>query len=345
MKLLCKYSIETEASRLLDSLGMVAEGFYTQHGFYVLPYLKQEFIDKPVIVVPPLEYYSFDQSWKVFEYWPTKTDTAAINEKNIPKIVDQLYKKALFVPLSEKYLKEFTQEVHTMLEPVLEKAEALLPYLKGRNVTFTVHPTHFGSGGSFTTFDFIHNKDKDINLYLYKRVDQPKEELIELFSSSITRGIFKPSHSWRDTEAVSDFFTKYVFDLNPSYVGTIERLQNIDLLLLQQSLNYLLELNAPLGTPLYYNKTSNHIYLINKNISTAFSPYEFRFMKILILHANESVCFDSLANEMYNTKSDIKYSLWGITKTAQRVRDKLSGLGLPRNIVCNVKGEGFMLRN
>jgi hypothetical protein len=334
MKLSFSYNEITESERLLDTLAMVSEGFYTKNGFYVLPQLQPEYKNKPVIVVPQLHYFSYEKSWKGFD-----------NKKFTTKLALQLSTSGYFTPLSEKEFQNFQKNAIKVLQPVLGKSEVVFPYLKDIDVTIAVHPTFFGSSGSFKVHDFTKKTETAVTLDIYLRIDQSFDNLIELFSSAITRGLLKTPYTWRDSEAISDFFTKYIFNYPKPYFGTLERLENIDEELLRQSISYLIELNAPLGTPLFFKEDVNRIFLVNKDISAEFSPYEFRFLKTLISHANDSVTFDNLADQMYHTKADVKYSLWGITKTAQRVRDKFEEMGLPRDIICNVKGEGFMLRN
>src|SRR5689334_8591664 len=102
MNLQFSFSAETEAFRLLDILAMIAEGFYTRNGFYVLPELKPELKNKPVIIVPSLQYFSYNEGWKSFEYKKNYPDLYVVNEKYLKKLATQLIQTQSFKELPEK---------------------------------------------------------------------------------------------------------------------------------------------------------------------------------------------------------------------------------------------------
>lgn len=82
---------------------------------------------------------------------------------------------------------------------------------------------------------------------------------------------------------------------------------------------------------------------MENDITDEFGPYELRMLRLLTKNKYHTVSFDQLADEMYNVNADLKYSLWGITKTLQRVRGKLEYYGIPKDAIQNVKGEGYKL--
>lgn len=347
MNFTVSYSPKTEAVRLLTTLDLVVRGFYLKEGFYVLPKLGGLSREKPIIVLPRLDYLAQTGSWRKYLLKKTKYQEYIYNRALIRKMEQVLVSSRYFTKLNPKQLSLFEKKARGILKLPAEKISQILHYLKNRKVTVHVHPTRFGSSGSFETFDFAHSAKKEIALHLYLRLDQPVKKLLELLASSLTRGVIDSSkfNSWRDTEAVSDFLTEYVFGVNDSSCLTINQLSKSYPRLLEKSLLYLIEINAPSGEILTFDRNTRQIYFQKKNLNKYLSVYERRFLASLIINHGTTVSFDKLADEMYHSRADIKYSLWGIRKTAQRVKDKLKIFSIPRDIILNIRGEGYMLRS
>jgi len=83
--------------------------------------------------------------------------------------------------------------------------------------------------------------------------------------------------------------------------------------------------------------------LFEDNITAEFTPYEFKALRALLKNRNKTVTFDQISEQLYGEETDIKFTIWGITKTIQRIRNKIQQHGLPRDIILNVKGQGFKL--
>lgn len=345
MDIVFSYSIETEATKLLITLKLVAKEFYLKNGFYVLPSVLDPKLHKRTIILPELDYLGLAGNWKRYIPRITPWGENEFDPELRSLLLDILNTQ---LPQLTEYdqLNAFEQTIKPILEPALKRAAKSIPYLEGKQITFAVHPTHIGSCGSFAFHDFIHTPKNDITLDLYLRVDQPPQAILELAASALTRGVMEPNgnNSWRDTEAVSDFFAKYILGAGSDHFGTIDSLAGIDPHALNQSISYVCKLKAPTGEIIRLDTETNRIYVIGQHISHIFSPIEHAFITALLQHPNQCLTFDQLTDAMYHTDSDTKYSLWGIRKAAQRVRQKLAPYGIPPELIESVKGEGFRIK-
>lgn len=345
MEMNFSYTPETEARRLLITLMYVARGFYIKNGFYVLPEILDKKFQKKTIVLPEIDYLSLTDNWKQYDHTPNRFCEYVFDPGLTNRLI-QTIEKSSFIEKRNIHAGDFEKRIRKVIMPALKTASAALPYLKGKHITFNIHPTLFGSTGSFDYYDFVHSTKKDISLELYLRIDQPAEGILELLASSLTRGVIEVHKysSWRDTEAVSDFFTHYIFGTENSMNGTIRSISESNPELLRESIEYLHSLSAPTGEIISFDAETKRLFVLHNPINHLLSPLEYAFLKVLVQNPNTCMIFDRLTDEMYQTNADAKYSLWGIRKTAQRVRGKLEGLGIPPGLIESVKGEGFMLR-
>lgn len=362
MDITVKYDIITEANCLYFVGYEISRGFFLKNGFYVLPNTiskhnpnkySSKNIDKnsitnpasdsttnptsPIIVLPPLNYTKAFGNVKGFRNNLHTFQTASNNE--LKPIISEIKNKEVFQEIDSNAFSKLKKDYENILLKTYKQATETFKQLKGKNISITVFPSNFGSYGSFTLFDKNLN---DINIELRIRLDQPKEVLVELFTSSIVRSIIDIKANWNQSEAIIDFFVKHIFGYD-DYVGTISRINKKDKNLLNKSISYLMSLNLNTGDLLKFNQESNRIILMENDITDEFGPYELRMLRLLTKNKYHTVSFDQLADEMYNVNADLKYSLWGITKTLQRVRGKLEYYGIPKDAIQNVKGEGYKL--
>jgi len=346
-KISVNYSKTTEAKRIAHTLYGVLTGFYITNKWYVFSSKIAKSKMQSVVLLPRLNYSKIQNTInakKLKEKRGVKADDSGIfvkDKKIISFIEKELEKSGQFSAMSDKQLNEFETKCRQILVPAIKKTKLLIPLLANSNFNITVKPSNFGVYLSFDKIEY----DKDINnidISITLRNDQDPQYILEGLASSISRQLVELYSNWRETEAVSDFFTKYVFGFS-EFKGTLEAVNKIDYKLLNKSVDYLLSINAPTGLPLEYNLARNLITFYGKDITPILSPYEFRVLKVLIINRNKTVTFDQISDYIYKENVDLKFTLWGITKTIQRVRDKLEELGVPRSVIQNVKGEGFKL--
>jgi len=328
------YNIQTEASRVLESTHTQASGFFLKNNWYPISANDIAYIGDSSVLFPEIDY---------IEALSVISDYEKDKEKAINSIAEHLQKEKQFKQLSDTFLKKFKQRQENILKPVIRKSKETISYLKDKNIQVTVIPTHFGTCGSFSLHNDIETT-KVLHIELILRLDQDARDTIELYASAITRSVLEwnSNFKWRETEAVSDFFTKYVFGFT-EHISTLDRVTKPNVGLRYKSIQFLRRTGLPTGEIITYDSHENRIFVANTEITSILGTYEFRMLRYLIENRNFTVGFDELADVMYAEKADEKYSLWGISKTVQRVRDKLEQHGIPRDAIKNVKGEGFKL--
>jgi len=334
------YSVETEASRLyLTTIKHILNGFFTKNNWYVIQMGINYKIMDPVVILPKLNYRPIIKKYWVNGFLEKQYEN---DEKIITKyLVSELIRTQTFTEISTKELNKLQKTYENILKKVLQKTYQVLDYIKPGYVDINIYPSYLSTCGSFSVCNPSDEK-KVINLM--PRLDVFKESIVELFASSITRAVLdkNPNISWRETESVSDFLTKYVYGYK-NYRGTLDIVTEYNPQLMHQSLSYLMELGFPTGQFIEYNQDNHQLAVGGNDLSQILSPYEIRLVEALVKCKSKTLSYDAIAEELYNSHADVKFSLWGITKTVQRVRDKLEKYGIPRGVIRNIKGEGFEL--
>ncbi len=250
------------------------------------------------------------------------------------------------IPLAD--LQKVKEIGNVALENVIEKSKLIFDALKDKEIDVDIIPTKFGSYGSYY-FPVMH--ENRVKIELRPRLDKNlfdddfKNLLIELYISAITFFWLRDDkhYDWQKREAVSDFFTKYVFNLS-DYKGTLSVISELNADLLLKSQQFLVNSKLPIGKNLSFDAINSKIFLRGFDITEKLSTYEIRLLSLFIENYGKVVDYDLIAERLYNTLFDAKFSFWGIAKTVQRLRNKLSQHGLSRDFIQNVKGEGFRIR-
>ena len=335
MEIQFKYSNKTEANRIYLCLRGILEDFYLRHNWYVLPRLRSYTHADPIIVLPRLDYQSLPLAKLKNDY-----TTMQINDPTIiNNLTHQLTQLPGYAPIPDEILIQMRGKITPVLERTITQAQATIDYLRHKELWINVFPSQFGSLGSYTNFDI---NDDPIALDLAIRVDTPTDVIAELLISSVVTSKYRPEGwQWREYEAVSDYLAKHIFGLD-DYIGTLRITQQPHPHLLKESIEYLHSLKLPTGQLIWQNE-NQQIFLINENLSKQLSRYENRLLQLLLDHPGETVTIDEIANGLYKRNIDERFSMWGINKTIQRLRNKLEKLGLPRSYIQNVRGEGYRL--
>jgi len=333
------YSVYTESARILHTLEGILSGFYIQNGWAVLDDINtKNYLYENSIILPRLDYAKI-----LTKNYPKKITNSELSNK----VVLQLVQKELFKKLTAKYLLKLEKDTTGLVLSALDRLVDLIPFYKGHTFEVEIIPTHFGVYMSFKTLRGKKLNSKHHKIQITKRVDAPYGTILEGLASSITKGLLEKEYSkkvsWRETEMVSDFITKFVLNAKDfkTTLNVVDQEENIKLR--SKGLEYLKILNLPSGINFSYDEKENKLKLFNKDITKDFSPYEFKVLKVLVVNANHKVSFDAFSKELYGVEDSLKFSFWGISKLIQRVRNKLNLYGLPENTIVNVRGFGFKL--
>lgn len=336
IKIIVEYSPYTESVRIAHVLEGIYNNFYLRNNWYVIRPNGNNNTKQSTVYLPELRYerYNIEEIIK-----KSSQENFLFDEHSIIEPIEKDIKKELyFKDLGNTEMKKLHAEYKKVVQETLNRAVNVIEYLKDKDFLINIYPTNFGTCGSFTKVSLSKLENKTITIDLFNRLDQPAENIKELIVSAITRG--KVIGKWENTEAVSDFLTKHVFGYTEHY-PTIRKIRKTKPKLLEQSIKYLREINLPTGELL--ETKNNKIMLLGRDITDTFSIYEKRALIKLLENINQAMSFDGISEAMYKSKAEIKFTLWGITKTIQRIRDKLQRHGVPRDTIKNIKGEGFVL--
>jgi len=337
-----KYSLETEAQRLLHCAHQIVIGFYRVNNFIVLPYTPKAG-NALIVTFPDLPYNTIPRFWdrvkkiNVTDFpLQIKTDllkqtTSLLKIANLPAMGFQKTKK-LWEKAQDKILKEIYR---------------IMPAKQGQIQKIIIHPTSFG-----TTCSFNLSKKSVDYVEMYLRQDQGISTITEAILSSLTRpGIYeKLDGVWQESEIVTDWLMtesslaeiikKYENKSNfvPTIKGTRSKQQAK---LLAEFETFYQKLGLPINQKVFnLNGLTPEIY--QKPVGNL-SPTEKIVLKILIEKANQPVSFDEIGDLFF--RSEENFSLYAITKTIQRLRNKLEENGLSGSYIQTMRGRGYVLKN
>lgn len=304
------YDRESEMAGLIMSLEKVAEGWYLPHRFLVLPDMPQNPL-LPVCVIPPLKYGK----------WAQYVEPVA--DEVVEKLNSQVPEEDMDVPDIMK-----VGQVLAAINPDIFP-EVMREYWK--TVHFLVHPARYGAY-CYWTYD-----RNPARIHLFVRYDQPLDVLCEAAISAVQKKFLHAGFTWEESEAISDYASRL---FSPS-AGTMERVSLVTPELLQDSIDYLHSLSAPVG-PLFREK-DNVLYFQDKILNPLLGAGERVLLSYLVRNQGHIVTYDDLAAVVYGTQADAKFSLWGLRKTIQRLRSKLLKEGIPGSLIHTVSGRGYMV--
>lgn len=341
MKLSVIYDISTEAGCLYFTGYDISRGFFLKNGWYPVPLSIRHNQYDPVILMPDINYNYAFKNIKSFKNDLSKLYVAS--DKELKPITEELIKTDTFIKLSPPEINGMQNQYSSILLSKETKIKQVFDILNGIEFEVIIYPTNFGSPGAFTIFDINEAiKSKTVKIYLSHRIDMPKEDILEKFVSSITRSLSTVGENWDQSEAISDFVTQDILG-HKNHIGTIKLINKQNKYLLENSIKFLLKNGLPTGDIFTYDPERKCINLFDKNINENLSPLESKLLTTLIKNKGEIVTFDQIADNLYLIDADLKFSLWGIIKTVQRIRSKLEDFGIPKEAIQNVRGEGYKL--
>ncbi|MFH1280473.1 MAG: winged helix-turn-helix domain-containing protein [Candidatus Beckwithbacteria bacterium] len=319
----------TEAERIIQTSIQVANGFYKDKGFLVLPDPKHN--NATEVILPNLKYHQIKNYWQTLQplisQFPTKAPKLFYST-----IQKQLLLLNLYQPLkNSKALISDWQQIQSKFWKYLD---LLLPHQTKNIKTIKVHPTNFGSIASWWL-----NKE---NFICYLRTDASISHLAEAIITTLIRLNKNYQYSWENSEAIVDFFLTHSFisPLLNNYQPTQPSLLKTNLSLRKKSDLYLQSLGVTYKQKLL--QLHNHQILFKgKKINHLFTKNQQKILKFLIKNQNELISSDNLADELWG-KENFK-SLWALNKTIQRLRLKLQSLGFPSKNLKVLRGRGYLL--
>jgi len=326
-----EYSVDTEAYRLIHVAHNIANGFFKTNNFIVLPY-NPNTQNANIVTFPDLPYNSIPRFW----------NTVKIIEINdLPVVVDPKMANAVKTLVVEANLKV---PHYQQTKDLWEKAEAdvineiykVLPDKKDKIRLITINPTLFGTSASF---NFITDLGE---IVINLREDQGIHTIVEAIITSLTRkDIYeKLDGLWSESEIITDYLVTQSsiatvlqkFESVKKYLPTITGVRSKELVKLMQE------------SEIFYNKLG--IPIAGKQFKLAdfknLTETEEKLLEILIKNVNKIVDMDAIGEAIFGNEDD--FSLYSISKTVQRLRDKFEANGISGSYIQTLRGKGYLLK-
>lgn len=340
MKTTWEFSLQTEVSRVVDVAKSIATGFFRLNNFYILPKINRD-ISGQCVVFPDLNYQRIPRFWEKVRVVKDETFPIKVSKVLAEGVGNILAKRLLRKPEFDVTRKLWDTAQSEILQAIFD----ILPSKKGLLKEVIIYPTVFGTTCSFSYF-------KDGKIYIYLREDQGVYAISEAILTSLTRvEIFEDlGGSWSESELLVDFlltkskFSRVLKKFSPesTYFPTLKSIRvKQSAKICKESERFYDKLGLPqsenvfgLGqkTPTVFGKPVNNLTLTEKLI-----------LELLIKKANSVISFDDLGNVLFDRESD--FSLYAITKSMQRVRDKLEENGVSGSYIQTLRGQGYLLKN
>lgn len=338
MQIVWDWSLSSEESRIQEMSLKVASGFYHLHHFLPLPYEpKNKRVDTSHhVYLPDLPYATIPRYWesvaKLGNSYPIK------QLANIHGLLTKHLASLNLTPLESSPLQSATD---LYLPQVISWLKDTFPHLPLPE-TILIHPSYFGTGGSF----FFIRSTKTVELYI--RNDQELHSLVEILLTAVLR-----PHSgdtlytdWEKSEYLVDYLLleSSLTNLLPKPVAWTPTTlpPHFSQEIIKESQDFLTKIGAPLTSNSRFTIEGNNI-LFSKTPLNSLTVKEASILKTLITRSPAPATIDELADLIFT--NDEKFSLAAISKTIERLRNKLNSLGISSSYLATASGVGYYLKN
>jgi len=325
---------DTEVDRIIYTCRVVADGFYKEKGFLVLPQITNELFPGNFIVLPDLNYSKYPDFWK--KVGELKLAIPTPTPRSITEFVKTEMNTFEFEDLTAE-TKHLTNRWHKIKRQFIELLKVIFPNDLGLINSVEVRLTNFGTISSFSILD----KPKDL-LIIYIRKDADLSALASMIINAIVKYKYHLTMSWEERMAVKDFLM-----LNTGLKSIFPKYQPLFAKKSKFNSNYRKISDSYLGSlkVTYKHKPleliNGELYIDGKKSLYIYSKKEIRILNKLIIE-DKLVSFDTLADCIWKG-NDEYYSLWAINKTMQRLRNKLVKEGLLKDCILTIRKQGYML--
>ncbi|MCA9382928.1 helix-turn-helix domain-containing protein [Candidatus Dojkabacteria bacterium] len=340
-----KYSLRTEAVRLIHTALYTYSGFYKRNNFIVVPYSVQD-NHGSLVRMPHIKFQNIPRFWKRLESIDLEEFYKLPNSKLIDSVEQELIELELEIPKYSKLMEDWSKVESKFFETLYE----ILPNKHNIVTEVNIYPTVFGTPASFNVIPNGSQSNNVINMFI--RDDQDIYKIAEAIVTAVTRRDVELKYEglWRDSEIIVDWVVgetkidnvlKEVVKVRKSK-PTIANLTDKQMgNFLRISREFMGELGITFKEGQFQIEEGEVLYL-NKKINNL-SSQEKSVMRALVENSNRTVRLSEISEIMgYMPES---YSLYAITKLIQRLRDKLDKSGISSGAIKTVRGEGYILNN
>lgn len=316
-------------------------GFYKTNNFIVLPH-NPNIDNVHIVTFPILPFHKISRFWEQVKRVNIFNLPIVVPPELIGLVANLIQTENIAPPQFEK-IKVLWQKAE---KSVLTEIYKIIPTKKNLIKKITIHPTSFGTSCSFNWID------RKGEIIIYLREDQGIHTITEAIISSLTRNDIyeKLGGLWQESEIITDFLitetsiAKVLQKHEPSesYIPTLKGVRvKQQAKLLQKSDEYYKKLGIPsFEKPFGYNGLIPELF--GKPIKNL-TETEKKVLLSLIRNSNAVTEIDDIGSVIF--KSEDNFSLYAISKTIQRLRDKLEANGISGSYIQTLRGKGYVLKN
>ncbi|MFA7300827.1 MAG: helix-turn-helix domain-containing protein [Candidatus Shapirobacteria bacterium] len=327
-----EYSVKTEAERLIHVAHSISNGFFKTNNFVVLPYSSNS-KNSSIVTFPDLPYQKISRFWKTVK----TIDVDNLPLKIDPKLADDVKKMVVDNKLNTakfEKIKILWEEVET---EVINEIYKVIPSKANFIKQIIIFPTVFGTNCSF-------NWRNDFGeIFIYLRQDQGIHAIVEAIITSITReDVYeKLDGVWAESEIITDYLVTQTsigqvlqkYEKTEMYLPTLKGIRGKEQLkLIQESDEFYKKLGIQIEKKQFSVNDFENLTETEKNL-----------LNTLIKNENQITDFDTIGGAIF--KNDDDFSLYAISKTIQRLRDKFEANGISGSYIQTLRGKGYVLKN
>lgn len=334
-----------EPYRILYTAKSIANGFYKLNKFNIVPYEEygQILRNTPTqVIFPRLNISKFPKFWE--RVISAKVDQSKMESSD--KALINFIKREINNYELQKI--DYDNQIQKWEEIGKELFDAIINVVnlkKSDIIKLNIYVTRFGPGGSFNLY-----KDTSYELDLFMREGSKISNIVSCLVSGITRSSLAKSmnSTWQESTVVVDWILKesLVGEILNKYgvnkkIGTVESLRsNQNTKYNQISEKFYGDLGLP--SEQFKLQIEDNIILYGQKKLKGLSMREELLLRKLISKEGSVVSYDDVSELIYNNPEK-DFSLYSISKSIQRLRDKLDSNGIYSGYIETVRGKGFKL--
>jgi hypothetical protein len=311
---------DTEKERLLYQTAIIASGFYNRKGFVISPKILPNI---PCVVAP--EFYKHLTP----SYWHDAARVGPVLPIQLTDLMKREVSKLKIVPVDTQIIDKLSENWATLSDKFWPAISQLFPREIKWMGEIEVRVTNYGPRFSFGLL----SSQKFQKQIIHLRVDANLDDLATaIVSSFLWPQQADGSISFSQRTAIVDFVMSR-FELKkifPHHNLSNQNLNRLTASYHQQSLDYCRSLG------IYFSADCQDIVNSHNQI---FGTKELKIINKLLDNSGNLVTNDDLADTIWS--SEESHSYWAINKMIQRLRPKLSQVGLKSESLVTVRGRGY----
>lgn len=323
MKIKFKNDKLGEYQKLLYALYNTENGFFSRSGMH-LRYGENESVN--TVLLPNYPELKTAKFWKKFSKY----------RKTIPKNYVS-FDGTEFSEVYGEILKESTIEISEISRAWSRKEKAFLfvidSLFESDNIFIEIFVTKYGA---ISSYNFLSGT---LKIYLRKDADISQ---IAFCTLSYFIHKYKGKMTWEEQQRIADFLflnTK-LKDIFPNYVSLIDESQDPEknIKLIQQSEKIYRDFGVSLKGQVKIE--ADKIFVHNKSL-TSLSFQEKTLLKLLLNNKGKITSMDEISNALWGDDYS-QFSLQAISKTVERLRQKLYDAGIHKQTIFTKRKQGYV---